>query len=258
VTARPTIKALIVDDEPMARQRIRDLLEGRGDVDVVGEASGRGALTAVQQHSPDLLFLDVQMPDIDGFRLLESLDSNELPAVIFVTAYDQYALKAFEVHAVDYLLKPFDRERFDVALERAKAWILLGRNGNQSERILELLQDLKTNPRFTERMVVKKCGRLYLLKTDEIDWIEAEGNYARLHVGKESHLIRETLSCLETKLDPRKLIRIHRSTMVNVDRIQELEPWFHGEFRIVLADGTKLTLTRGYRDKLDATLGISL
>ncbi len=256
MTESPPIRVLLVDDEPLARGMLREMLQDEPDVAIVGESvNGREALEAIRAHSPDLLFLDVQMPELGGFDLLEALGKERIPYIIFVTAYDQYAVRAFEVHALDYLLKPFDRERFDISWERAKKQIFRDRNGGTDQRILALLEELKAGPKYLERLVIKAAGRIYFLETNEIDWISAEGNYVSVHCGKKSHLLRETISSLETQLDQKKFVRIHRSSIVRLDRIQELQPWFHGEYRIILQDGTQLTLSRNYRDKLQEALG---
>ncbi len=254
----PPIRVLLIDDEPLAREMLREMLEGDPDVTIVGEScNGREALEAIRAHSPDLLFLDVQMPEVGGFEVLASLGKGQIPYVIFVTAYDQYAVRAFEVQALDYLLKPFDQERFDVSWQRAKARIMRNRNGGVSmdRRILALLEELKTGNKFLERLVIKASGRIYFLETSEIDWIEAEGNYVSVHSAKKSHMLRETISSLESQLDPKKFVRIHRSAIVRLDFVQELQPWFHGEYRIILQDGTQLTLSRNYRDRLQEALG---
>jgi two-component system LytT family response regulator len=251
----PLIRVLLVDDESLAREMLREMLQDDPQVTIVGEScNGREALEAIRAHSPDLLFLDVQMPELGGFEVLAAL-GKEIPRVIFVTAYDQYAVRAFEVHALDYLLKPFDRERFDISWQRARAQILRDRDGGTDQRILALLQEMKAGNKYLERLVIKAGGRIYFLETTEIDWIEAEGNYVSVHSGKKSHLLRETISSLEGQLDPKKFVRIHRSSIVRIDRIQELQPWFHGEYRIILQNGTQLTLSRNYRDKLQEALG---
>lgn len=256
MTESPPIRVLLVDDEPLAREMLREMLQGEPDVAIVGESvNGREALKAIRTHTPDLLFLDVQMPELGGFELLEALGRDQIPFIIFVTAYDQYAVRAFEVHALDYLLKPFDRERFEASWQRAKKQILRDRNGGTDQRILALLEELKAGSKYLERLVIKAAGRIYFLETSEIDWIGAEGNYVSVHSGKKSHLLRETISGLEAQLDPKKFVRIHRSAIIHLDRIQELQPWFHGEYRIILQDGTQLTLSRNYRDKLQEALG---
>lgn len=255
-TKTETIRAVIVDDEPLGRTVIREMLRGDGEVIITGEcANGHEAVALISDQQPDLVFLDVQMPEVDGFDVLSALDATRLPMVIFVTAYDQYAVRAFEVHAVDYLLKPFDRERFDKALQRAKSHLRRARSGEVSDRILSLLEEQRAKTKYLDRLVVKSGGRVFFLKTDEIDWIEAEGNYVCLHVKKEHWLVRESIGGLEAQLDPQKFQRIHRSQIINLDRIKELRPWSHGEYHIILHDGTQLTLTRSYREKLRELLG---
>jgi two-component system LytT family response regulator len=253
------IRALIVDDEPLARRRIRRLLRDHPDIEAVGESpDGRSALAAFNELSPDLIFLDVQMPELDAFSFLEALDPERLPFLIFVTAYDQYALKAFEFYALDYLLKPFDRRRFNKALTRARSRIRTERAVDANLRAVALLEEIRARSNYLERLVVKSGGRVFFLKTDEIDWIEAEGKYVRLHVGKESYLLREAIGALETQLDPKRLARIHRSTIVNIDRISRLDPWFHNDYRVILRDGTQLTMSRTCRKRLGEVLGSSL
>jgi two-component system LytT family response regulator len=254
--ASPSIRVLLVDDEPLARGMLREMLQGDSQVQIVGEScNGREALEAIRTESPDLIFLDVQMPELGGFEVLAALPKEKLPYVIFVTAYDQYAVRAFEVQALDYLLKPFDQERFDVSWQRAKAQLLRDRNGGMDQRILSLLQELKSGNNYLERLVIKAAGRIYFLETNDIDWIEAEGNYVSVHSAKKTHLLRETISSLEAQLDPKKFVRIHRSSIIRLDFIQELQPWFHGEYRVILKDGTQLTLSRNHRDKLQEALG---
>lgn len=253
------IRALIVDDEPIARERIRSLLADEPDVEIVAECrDGNEAVATIRKERPDLVFLDVQIPELDGFGVVETLEGEPLPAIVFVTAYDQYALQAFEVHAIDYLLKPFDEERFGRALSRARKAIQAAAvDDGVNDRLLALIKGLKPE-RFLERVVVKSSGRLFFLRTDEIDWIESSGNYACMHAGKEAHLIRETMSALEARLDPEQFIRIHRTAIVRIDQIKELHPLFHGEYEVVLRDGTRLTLSRSYRDRLQGLLGKEL
>jgi len=250
-----SIRVLIVDDEPLARQRIRGLLRDDPEIDIAGEcADGREAVVAIREQSPDLLFLDVQMPVLDGFGVLEAVGVDCMPAVVFVTAYDRYAIRAFEVHALDYLLKPFDRERFAKALQRAKAQ--LARDASHAALPLTgLLDEVKSGRKPAERLVVKSAGRVFFVRIEEIDWIEAAGNYLRLHCGCETHLLRETMNSLETRLDTEKFLRIHRSTMVNIERIKEMQPWFHGDYVVILQDGTQLPLSRSYRQKLHELFG---
>jgi two-component system LytT family response regulator len=250
-----SIRALIVDDEPLARERLRALLGGEADVDVVGEArDGIEAVDAILAHAPDLVFLDVHMPKLDGFEVIQTVGTDRMPPVVFVTAYDQHALRAFEVQALDYLLKPFDSDRFQGALTRVRRHLDSLETGDISRRLLALVQSMQAPPR-TDRLVVKSSGRLFFLRTDEIDWIEAAGNYVRIHIGTESHLLRETMNSIEARLNPEMFFRIHRSHIVNIERIKELQPWFNGEYMVLLRTGMKLTLSRGYRDKLHEKLG---
>jgi two-component system LytT family response regulator len=263
------IKVLVVDDEPLARDKIRGMLKNKEDFEIVGEAgNGKEAVSAIHKLEPDLLFLDVQMPEMDGFQVLQTIGPNRIPMVVFVTAYDRYALQAFEVFALDYLLKPFDRERFDKALARARTQLDQEKRKDLTQGLQALMEELSRvrqrgslatpGPKFLERLAIKASGRIFFLRTQDIDYIESEGNYVRVHTGKESHLIREAMSVLETQLDPKKFLRIHRCTIVNVDRIQELQPWFHGEYRVILRTGVQLTLSRSYREKLREFLGKSL
>ncbi len=245
------IKTLIVDDEPLARERLRKMLASETEIELLGEcADGRAAVEAIQNQSPDLVFLDVQMAELDGFGVLAALAGGPMPVVVFVTAHDKFALKAFEVHAVDYLLKPFDRERFQTALRRALDRLKQGQGDEINQRLSALLADLKPEVKLPGRMAVKVGGRVIFIKLEEIDWLEAADNYVNLHIGAEAHLLRETMAAMEAKLPAEKFLRISRSTIVNIDRIKELQPMFHGEYVVVLRSGAKLTLSRGYRDKL--------
>lgn len=246
-----SIRAVIVDDEPLARERIRSLVGQEPDLEVAGEAGdGQAAVELIRREKPDLVFLDVQMPGLDGFGVLQALGEAVPPAVIFVTAYDQYALQAFDVHALDYLLKPFNSRRFKKAVLRARTELTREHTPEVNERLLSLLEGLRSGRRPPERIVLKSAGRVSFLKVDEVDWVEAEGNYVRLHVGAHSHLLRETMKNIESRLDPDRFIRIHRSTIVNTDRIKELHPLFHGEYAVILRDGTRLTASRGPDNKL--------
>jgi two-component system LytT family response regulator len=259
--AQAPIRVLVVDDEPLAREKIRGMVAADPELRVVAECSnGAEAIEAVRSMRPDLILLDVQMPEVGGFCVLETLKDEQLPPVIFITAYDHYAVRAFEFHALDYLLKPFDRERFQAAIERAKRQIRRDSSDGSGidVRILALLEQMHGQPRYSERLVVKTGGRVFFLNTDEIDWIEAEGNYVSIHTGKKAYLLRETISSFESQLDPKEFVRIHRSSIVRLDRIKELQPWSHGEYHVILADGTRLTLSRSYREKLQAALGNNL
>ena len=241
----------------MAREHLRRLLKDQPDIEVVGLcASGQEALDAVRKQSPDVVFLDIQMPGMNGFDVLAQLKGEKkLPAVIFVTALDGFAVKAFEVHALDYLVKPADPARLKESIKRAKTQLSQNQTGQITEQLAQLMEDLK-NPRGAERLTVKSEGRVLLIKTEDVSWIEAADNYVKLHVGADTHLVRETMGAIEAKLSPEKFLRISRSTIVNVERIKELQPLFHGEYAVILRDGARLTLTRNYRDKLPK-LGMS-
>lgn len=244
------IRCLIVDDEVLAREGMRILAQKDTELQVIGEcANGVQAVESISQKRPDLVLLDIQMPEMDGFGVLNYLNPEKLPYIIFVTAYDKYAVQAFEVHALDYLLKPVDDERFERAVERAK--VMLRTESEWDHHISGLLKDLESkNPSYLERVIIKEEGRVFFVKTGEIDWIEAKGNYAMVHAGKKSHMIREAMTALENQLNPQKFFRIHRSTIVNIDRVSELQSLFHGDYRVRLQDGTSLLMSRRFRDKL--------
>ncbi len=248
------IRALVVDDEPLARRGIRVRLERAGDVDVIAEcATGAEAVTAIRDHSPDLVFLDVQMPGLDGFGVVERVGAERMPPVVFVTAYDAHALRAFEVHALDYLLKPIDDERFDTAVQRARRRISERQAGSLGRQLAAALAELRDR-----RILIKDRGRVVILNEADVDWVEAEGDYVRIHAGGRGHLLRETMSAMAERLDPTRFARIHRSTIVNVSRIRELKALPNREYTVVLRDGTQLRLSRGYRDALKGHLGDEL
>jgi len=253
------IRTLIVDDEPAARDGMRHLLAADPEIVLAGECSnGREAAAAIRDTAPDLVFLDVQMPGLDGFGVLREVGVDRAPAVVFVTAFDQYALRAFDVHAIDYLLKPFTDDRFRQSLEQAKQLVRQGRLGDLSSKLAALLdhdEPAPPRPRYLDRLVVKSGGKVTLLPVGEIEWIDAEGDYVRIHVGKTWHLLRETMKNLEDQLDSARFVRIHRSTIVNLEKVKELQPFFRGEYVVVLHNGTTLKLSRGYRDNLEARLG---
>jgi two-component system LytT family response regulator len=252
-----TIRAMIVDDEPLARRRIRSLLAEAGDVEVAAEcANGKEAIQAIEASPPDLLFLDIQMPELDGFDVLQAIGVGHVPVVIFVTAYDQFAVRAFEAHALDYLLKPFDDERFEAALQRARTQIRQQRGGDLDRRLRALLAEARRDRGYLQRLAVPTGQRSVLIRTEQIDWIEAERNYIRLHVGGRTHLLRENLGRIESALDPTVFCRIHRSTIVNINRIQAVEAPLRGESLVVLHDGTKLASGRSYRANLRAVMGL--
>jgi two-component system LytT family response regulator len=251
------ITALIVDDEPLARKFIRRMLEKHPSVEIAGECgNGREAVDRIRAEKPDLVFLDVQMPEMDGFMTLETLNPENLPQIVFVTAYEQYAIRAFEIHALEYLLKPFDQPRFDKAMSRVNEKFA-NRDQAQTERkqIAALLENVARKSPYLERLVVKTGGRIIFLKTGEVDWIQADDKYAHLHTGHKSYLVRQTLGVLEAQLDPQKFVRIHRSAIVNIERIKELQPMFTGDHTVVLENGTKLTLSRSYKNRVFEVLG---
>lgn len=243
------IRALIVDDEPLARERVRSLLREEPDIEVIGECGdGPAAVKALEQQTPDLVFLDIQMPGLDGFGVLRAIPKAHLPTVIFVTAYDQHALKAFEAQALDYLLKPFKPARFKQAVEHARELIQQRQAGAVSQNLLELLGQAKTRPEFLTRIAVKSGERTLFLKVGQIDYAESAGNYVVLHAGRENHVVRETLGALEARLNPKQFVRVSRSVLVNVEQIRELQPLFKGEHVVVLHNGKQLPLTRGVRE----------
>ncbi len=260
------IRVLVVDDERIAREGICMHLASEPDVEIIAEcANGIDAVSIIKERLPDLVFLDVQMPGLDGFGVVEAVGSEQMPTVIFVTAYDKYALRAFDIHALDYLLKPFDGERFSKALGRARVQINQASGAGINNRLLSLLADIKSGqesrvesseakPKYVERLVIKSAGRISFLNVDEVDWIEAADNYVELHAGREAHLVRETMNALETKLDPAKFLRIRRSTIINIERIKELKPLFRGEYVIILKNGKELTSSRRYRHHLSRLL----
>jgi two-component system, LytTR family, response regulator len=247
------IRALIVDDEPLARERIRSMLRDEADIEVAAECGdGSAAVAAIKQLSPDLLFLDVQMPGMDGFEVLRAIGKDRMPVVVFVTAYDQHALKAFEAHALDYLLKPFKPARFKETIQRAREHLANREAGVVSKNLAALLGQARLEREFISRIAVKTGERTVFVKTAQIDYVESAGNYVVLHVGKESHVVRETMTALEDNLDPKKFVRISRSMLVNADQIKELQPLFKGEHAVVLHNGRQLTMTRGVRELQEA------
>ncbi|HJQ38217.1 MAG TPA: LytTR family DNA-binding domain-containing protein [Thermoanaerobaculia bacterium] len=237
------IRALIADDEPLARERVRELLLQRSDVTIAGEArDGEEAVRLIHDTAPDLVLLDVQMPEMDGFEVLASLGNEKPPAIVFITAFDEYAVRAFEVRAVDYLVKPFHRARFHEAIDRAIA------KPPSSDAIRELLAQMQ-RPSLT-RFVVRSADGIYFVKAADVLWIESAGNYVKLHTKSGDHIARTSLRELEKRLDPALFVRVHRSAVVNVDCIKKLEPYFHGEYIITLKDGSRLTSSRSYSAKL--------
>jgi len=250
-----TIRALIVDDEPIARRGLVRQLAAEPDVEVVGECGdGASAIEAIGELSPDLVFLDVEMPEVDGFDVVGAVGVASMPVVIFVTAFDQYAVRAFDVHALDYVLKPIDVERFRVALGRARDRLGRARDDDLAGRIAAALSDLGRGAprRYPKRLAIKSDGRVTLLDVREVDRVEAAGNYVEIVAGGKKHLMRETMANLEARLDPERFVRVSRSSIVNADRVRELLPMFNGDVVVVLRDGTEVPAGRKYRQNLDA------
>lgn len=255
------LRAIIADDEKPARRRLRELLEKQSAIASVKECvNGAEAVQQIRDWQPDLLFLDIQMPGLDGFGVIGAIGAAHLPATIFVTAYDQYALRAFEVSALDYLLKPFSDERFERSLSRALSFVGAQQRGEFNQRLLSLLEQVQPTPTAAplDCLIIKTGGRVLFVRVEEIDWIEAAGVYVQVHTADKTWLHRMSLSELEAKLDPRQFLRIHRSTIVNRQRIKELQPHSHGDYLAVLHDGTELKLSRSYRLKVETCLGQSL
>lgn len=267
------IRAVIVDDEPLARDALRVMLKGDREIEIVAECGdGREAVAAVREFAPDIIFLDVQMPDLDGFAVVERIGIENMPVTIFVTAFDRYALRAFAAHALDYLLKPFDHERFDDAIARAKQSVRQRKFGEASDNLFALIKEIKDssqkspsetageesgasgNKELPERLAIKASGSIYFLKTETIDWIEATGDYARLYADGKAHLMRETMTRLHARLDPKKFLRIHRSIIVNIESIKDVQPLFNGAYIVTLTSGKRLKSSRGYRSELQSLL----
>jgi two-component system LytT family response regulator len=249
------IRVLLSDDESLARERLRSLLEEESDLEVVAECGdGKSAISTIKREKPDLVFLDIQMPETDGFGVVSAL-REEMPLTIFITAYDRYAMKAFEVHALDYLLKPVVKERLSEALDHARKQLQHPSEAMFQRRVLNLLGELDSRQNTPQRIVIKADGEIVCLRPNEIDWAESAGNYVCLHVGANTHILRETITSLESRLGERQFLRVHRSTLVNVDRIKTLRPSLYGDYAILLRDGTKLTLSRGFRETVLKRLG---
>jgi len=245
------IRTLIVDDEPLAREWVRGALAEEPGIEVVAECGdGFKAVEAIQDLKPELVFLDIQMPGMDGFGVLEMLPPEDLPAVIFVTAFDQYALRAFDAHAVDYLMKPFSRERIQEAVRRAQNLIDRKGGADLQDSLLKLLEDLRRERAYPDWLLLKNEGKSVFVKVRDIDWIESSRNNVRLHIGPNVFLYHETTAGIEAKLNPRKFLRIHRSAIVNIERIKEMHPWFNGDYSVTLRDGTQLTMSSTYRERL--------
>jgi two-component system LytT family response regulator len=249
------IRTLIVDDEPLARNHLRSLLAPDEEIEIVGECgSGSEAVDAIRRDEPDLVLLDIQIPELDGFEVIREIGPSAMPFVLFVTAYDEHALRAFEAQALDYLMKPVNRERFNSAVRRAKEIIRSMRGAAMGEPLARLLDSLQTRAAPLDRLALRLDGRILFLRIEQIDWIEAADDYVRLHVGKQILEHRDTLTRLEQRLPADRFMRIHRSTIVNVDRIREMQPWFQGDYVLIMHDGTRLTTGRSYRERLKGLL----
>jgi len=245
------IRALIADDEPLAREWVRSAVAEDPDLDVIGEAGdGFEAAEAIRRLKPDLVFLDVQMPGLDGFGVIEALSPEEIPAVVFVTAFDQYAVRAFETQAVDYLMKPFSRERVEEAVRRVRELVKGKSLEDFRESIAKIVEKIRRDRSYPEWVLLKAEGKNVFVKVRDIDWIESSRNNVRIHVGSTLYLLHETTSAIASRLDPKRFLRIHRSAIVNIERIRELHPWFNGDYAVILRDGTQLTLSASYRDRL--------
>ena len=256
----PALRTIIADDEHLARRKLRLLLGSEPGVQVIAECEDGGqTIDAVRAHKPDLLLIDIRMPDIDGFQVLGNIAPGEMPVVVFTTAYDQFAIRAFEAHALDYLLKPFDGERLHHAIERARTELLKSHNRDLTSRILDLLarnaEPKAKSRQADDRMVIRAGGKVVFLDVNEIDWIEASANYVKLNVGKDSYLLREGIGSISERLDPDRFVRIHRSVIVNVHKIRELQPCESGEYIAVLKNGKELSCSRGYRTQLQHLIG---
>lgn len=253
-----SIRTLIIDDEQIARRGIRARLKSEPDISVVGECEdGLGAVEMIRAKSPDLIFLDIQMPELDGFEVLEALGPAEMPVVIFVTAYNQFAMKAFTVHALDYLLKPVKPDLFTIALDRARAILQFHQSKQYGDKISDLIADITSDRKYLKRFIVRSAGAVRLVEAHDIDWIEAYGDYVRIHAGGKKHLLRKTLTDIIGLLDPSAFVRIHRSAIVRVDRISSLRPLTNGDYTITLTDRTQLSLSRTHREHFFNTVQIS-
>ncbi len=241
-----------MDDEPPAREKIKSFLEPEEDVEIIAECGdGPAAVDAIERYAPDLLFLDIEIPGLDGLEVIERVDADRMPVTVFVTAFDRYAVKAFEKHAIDYLLKPFDKARFHRTLDQVREQLDRSDNRQLNEQLQTLLAGLRQRKRYAERLTVKSPRGMRLLRAEDVDWIDAAGNYVRLNSDGEAYLLRETMSSIESRLDPEMFLRIHRSTIVNIERIREIRPLQHGEHLVILDGGQRLTLSRSYRGQLD-------
>lgn len=245
------IRALIVDDEPLPRERIRSLLAEHRDVEVIGECrDGQEALQAMESERPDLIFLDIQMPELDGFEVLKAIAPEHLPAIIFVTAFDEYAVRAFEVNVMDYLLKPINPARFEKAVRRALDRLAQPNTHEADRKLLDFVERLRAEQGYTSRFVVRSGAKLSFVRASDVDWIDVADNYVRLHVAGREHLVRGTLTSVEMQLSPEAFLRVHRSIIISLDRVESVEPYSHGEYLVTMKDGAKLTTSRSYSERL--------
>ena len=250
-----TIQTLIVDDEPLGRERVRTLLAHHPRFSIAAECkNGEEAIAALTSHTINLVFLDIQMPVLSGFDVIQHIGPERMPPVIFVTAYDQHAIQAFTMHAFDYLLKPYTIERFNEALDHATHRLDINKRAELSAKLSQLLGQLSEPTPLRERIAIKDRSKMYFIKTDDIDWIESAGNYVNINANGKKHLLRQTMAGLEAQLNPNHFIRIHRSTIININRILHLTSMMNGEYQVVLKDGTKLSMSRTYKDRLDRFL----
>ena len=245
------IRALIVDDEPLPRERIRTLLEEHRDVEVIAECrDGQEAVNTILAERPDLVFLDIQMPELDGFEVIKAIGPEYLPAIIFVTAFDEHAIRAFEVNAIDYLLKPINAARFEKAVLRALDRLVQSGAREPDRKHLDFIEQLRAEHRYTARFVVRSGSRLSFVRPSDVDWIDVADNYVRLHVSGREHFVRDTLRSVESQLNPEIFVRVHRSIIINLDRVDSIEPYFHGEYVVTMKDGSKLRTSRSYSERL--------
>jgi two-component system, LytTR family, response regulator len=245
------IRALIIDDEPLPRERIRTLLAERRDVEVIGECrDGQEAVNAILAERPDLVFLDIQMPELDGFEVIKAISNEFMPAIVFVTSFDEYAIRAFEVNAIDYLLKPINAARFEESVLRAIDRLTQSNVRESERKLLDFIELLRAEHQHVTRFVVRSGSRLSFVRASNVDWIDAADNYVRLHVGGREHFLRDTLKSVEIQLDPEIFVRVHRSVIINLDRVESVEPYSHGEYVVTMKDGAKLTTSRSYSERL--------
>ncbi len=249
------IRALIVDDEPLPRERIRTLLVEHRNVEVIGECrDGQEAVNTILAERPELVFLDIQMPELDGFEVIRAISDEYLPAIVFVTAFDEYAIRAFEVNAIDYLLKPINAARFEKAVFRAIDRLTQSNAREPDRKFLDFVERIRAEQQYTTRFVVRSGSKLSFVRASDVDWIDLADNYVRLHVSGREHLVRDTLKSVESQLNPEMFIRVHRSIIINLDRVESVEPYFHGEYVVTMKDGAKLTTSRSYSERLRTLL----